>query len=136
MSASTANALIAKSVREMQITVRKIGAYIEWVYGTAFEPGSASSTWTAEIVGDVIRSQSSVADVKTACEHSGRKSCRQALVKLDELVTLMTSEKSRHQPHANTIILNLVDRSDEVVLTTGRDVKARIVHRVPRQQRQ
>ena len=32
------------------------------------DPGSASSTWTAEIVGHVvIRSQSSVADVKTAC---------------------------------------------------------------------
>ena len=64
MSVGTANALIEKSVREMQSTVRTIVAYIEWAYGTAFESGSASSTWTAEIVGHVIRSQSSVADVK------------------------------------------------------------------------
>ena len=64
MSVGTANALIEKSVREMQSTVRTIVAYIEWAYGTAFESGSASSTWTAEIVGHVIRSQSSVDDVK------------------------------------------------------------------------
>ena len=67
MSASTANALIEKSVREMQSTVRTIVAYIEEVHGTTFESGSASSTWTAEIVGHVIRFQSSVADVKTTC---------------------------------------------------------------------
>ena len=48
MSAS-ANALIEKSVREMQSTVRTIVAYIEWVYGTTSEPGSAISTWTVEI---------------------------------------------------------------------------------------
>ena len=45
MSASTANALIEKSVREMQSTVRTIVA----VYGTTSEPVSAISTWTLEI---------------------------------------------------------------------------------------
>ena len=137
MSARSANALMERSVREMQSTVRTIAAYSEEVHGTTFQSGSASSTLTAEIVGHVSRSQSSVADVKTACERIGRKSCRKALVKLDELVTLMTSEKPGHQPYANTIILNLVDRSDGVVVgATDRVVKARIVHCVPRQQRQ
>ena len=74
---SAASALIEKSVRETQSTVRTIVAYIAWVYGTTFESGGASSIWTAEIVGHVIRSQSSVADVKTACE---RKSNRKAWV--------------------------------------------------------
>ena len=37
---------------------------------------------------------------------------------------------------ANTIMLDLVDRSDEVVVgTTDRVVKARIVYRVPKEQR-
>ena len=61
-----------------------------WVYVLRSNlSGSASSTWTAEIAGHVIRSQSSVADVKTTCEHSGRKSYRKALAKLDKLVMLM-----------------------------------------------
>ena len=34
---------------------------------------------------------------------------------------------------ANTIMLGFVDRSDEVVPTTDRVVKARIVHRVPKE---
>ena len=60
MSASTANASIEKSVREMQ----RISSM---VYGTMSNPGSASSTWTAEIMGHVvIRSQSSV----SGCEDS------------------------------------------------------------------
>ena len=122
MSASAANALIEKSVREMQSTARTIVAYVEWVYGTTFEPGSASSTWTAELVGHVIRSQSSVADVRTACERRERKCCCKALVKFDELVMLMTIEKPKDKGKlkgkidANTIRLDLVDRSDEVVV--------------------
>ena len=60
MSTSAAIALIEKSVREMLSTS-------SMVYGTMSDPGSASSTWTAEIGGHVvIRSQSSVSDVKTA----------------------------------------------------------------------
>ena len=85
MSASTVNALIERSVREVQSTVRTIVAYIEEVYGTLSDPGSVSSTWIVEIVGHVvIRSQSSVSDVKTACGRRKRKSCRKALVRFDE----------------------------------------------------
>ena len=60
-----------------------------------------------------------------------RRSCRKALVKVDESVMFMTIEKNRHQPHANTIMLALVDRSDEVVVgMIDRAVKARMVFRV------
>ena len=52
MSASAANALIERSVREVQSTVRTIVAYIEEVYGTLSDPGS--SIWTVEIVGYVV----------------------------------------------------------------------------------
>ena len=120
MSASIANALIEKSVRKMQSTS-------SMVYGTMSDPGSARP--------HVIRSPSSVSDVKTACERRKRKRCRKALVKYDELVMLKTIEKPRHQPYANTIMLDLVDRSDEVVLTIDRVVKDRIVYRVPKDQR-
>ena len=39
-----ANAMIEKSVWETQNTVRTIVAYIEWVYGTASDPGGVIST--------------------------------------------------------------------------------------------
>ena len=123
----------------MQGTVRTIVAYIEEVYGTMSDPGSASSTWAAEIVGHVvIRYQLSVSVVKTACERSKRESCRKALVKFDELVMLMMIEKPlvlKGKVDAKTIMLDLVDRSDEVVPMTDRFVKARIVYRVPKEQR-
>ena len=84
----------------------------------------------------IIRSQPTVPDVETACERRKRKSSRKALVKLDELVMLMTINKPEHQPHANTIMLDLVDRSDEVVVgMIDRVVKARIVYRAPKKQR-
>ena len=60
------------------------------------------------------------------------------LVKFDELVMLMTIEKPKDKGNvdAKTIMLDLVDRSDEVVVgTTDRVVKARIVNRVPKEQR-
>ena len=117
MSVRIANALIEESVREMQSTT-------SMVYGTMSNPSSASS------------------DVKTTCERRKRKSCRKALVKFDELVMLMTIEKPKDKGKqkgkvdANTIMLDLVDRSDEVVVRmTDRVVKARIVCRVPRDQR-
>ena len=50
---------------------------------------------------------------------------------------LMTIEKHlvlKGKVDANTIMLDLVDRSDEVVPTTDRVVKARIVYRVPKEQ--
>ena len=121
MSASTENALIEKSVREMQSTS-------SMVHGSTSDPGSARP--------HVTISQPSVPDVKTACERRKRKSCRKALVKLDELVMLMMIDKPEHQPHVNSIMLDHVDRSDEVVVgMTDRVVKARIVYRVPKEQR-
>ena len=121
MSASTENALIEKSVREMQSTS-------SMVQGTTSDSGGARP--------HVIKSQPSAADVKTACKRRKRKSCRKALVKLHELVMLMTIDKPEHQPYAKTIMLDLVGRSDEVVVgTTDRVVKARIVHRVSKEQR-
>ena len=51
---SAANAMIEKSVWEMQNVMRSLDAYIEWVCGTASDPGNAFSTWTVEIVGHVV----------------------------------------------------------------------------------
>ena len=65
------------------------------------------------------------------------ESCRKALVKFDELVMLMTIEKPKNKGKvdANTIMLDLLDRSDEVVVgTIDRVVKARIVHRAPKEE--
>ena len=59
-------------------------------------------------------------------------------IKFDELVMLMTIEKPKDKGKvdAKTIMLDLVDRSDGVVVgTTDRVVKARIVYRVPKEQR-
>ena len=71
VGASALNAVMEKSVREMQSTVKTIVAHIEWVYGTTTGPESAISTWTMEIVGHVVsRSQSIVPDVRTACDVS------------------------------------------------------------------
>ena len=106
MSASTENALIEKSVREMQSTS-------SMMHGTTLDPGSARP--------HVIKSQPSVPDVKTACERRERKSCRKALVKFDDLVMLMMIEKPKNKGKlkgkvdADITILDLVDRSDEVV---------------------
>ena len=99
------------------------------VYGTMSDPGGARP--------HVIRSQSSVSDVKTTCERRKRKSCRKALVKFDEFVMPMTIEKPKDngKVDANPIMLDFVDRSDEVVPTTDRVVKARIVYRVPKERR-
>ena len=129
---------LRRACREMQSTS-------SMVFRTMSEPGCASSTCTVEIVGHVIgRSQSSVADVTTACERRKRKICRKALVKFDELVMLMTIEKPKDKGKAkvegkvdaSTIMLDLVDRLDEVVVgMADRVVKARVVYRVPKEQR-
>ena len=126
MSVSIANALIEKRVREMQCTSSML-------HGTTTDLGSARP--------HVIRSQPSVPDVKTACERRKRKSCRKALVKFDE-VMLMTIDKPKDKGKiegkfdANITKLDLVDRSDEVVVgMIDKVVKARIVHRVPKKQR-
>ena len=44
VGASVANAMIERSVSEMQSTTRALVAYVEWVYGTVFEPGSSILT--------------------------------------------------------------------------------------------
>ena len=98
---STENSLVEKSVREMQINSLM-------VHGITSDPGCARP--------HVIRSQPSVPDVTTACGRRKRKSCRKALVNLDELVMLMTIDKPEHQPYASTIMLDLVDMSHEVVV--------------------
>ena len=84
MSASTENAVIEKSVREMQST-------LSVVHGTSSDPSCARP--------HVIRTQPSVPDAKTACERKKRKSCRKASVKLDELV-MLTSDR---QTQASTV---------------------------------
>ena len=49
---------------------------------------------------------------------------------------LMTIDKTEHQPYADTTILDLVDRSDEVVVgIIDRVVKACIVYHAPKEQR-
>ena len=44
VGASAANAMMERSVWEVQSTTRAIVAYAEWVHGTVFEPGSAILT--------------------------------------------------------------------------------------------
>ena len=99
VGASVANAVMEKSVREMQSTERTTLAYIELVHDITFDPGSAISTWTVEIVGHVVsRSQSSVSSilgVRTACESRKRRNCRKALVQFNELVILVMIEKPK-----------------------------------------
>ena len=96
-------------------------------------PGGAVSTCIVEIVGHVVsRSQSSVADVGTACERRKRESCREASVQCSELVMLTVIEKPKDNGVTQNcvgIVSHLVGRSDEVV------VKARIVCRVLEKQR-
>ena len=137
---SLVGASAANSVREMQSSVRTIVAYIEWVYSTTFDPGSAISTWTLEIVGRVVsRSRSSFPDVRTACERRKRKNCRKALVQLDGLVMLMMIEKPKDKgkiQNCTGVNLDLVDRSDGAVVDMiVRVVKARVVYRMLEEQR-
>ena len=79
----------------------------------------------------VSRSQSSVLDVRTACARRERKSCRKALVQFNELVMLMTTEKPKNKNETQNcigIMLDLVDKSDIVVVgTNARVVNARVV---------
>ena len=77
--------------------MRTIVAYVEWVYSTTSDFGSAISTWIVVIVGHVVsRSQSSVADVGTACERRKRKSCRKALVQFIELAVFVKLATERN----------------------------------------
>ena len=133
VGASAANAVIGRSVWEMQSATRAIVAYAEWVHGTVFEPGSAVLTLAVEFSGQVVsRLQRSVSDEKA--ERRKQRSNRKALVPFGELVKFMLEKPKDKGENRNRvgIMLGLVDRSDEVVIgTTERVVKARTVHRVP-----
>ena len=131
VGASAANALMERSVWEMQSTTTAVVAHAEWVHGTVFEPGSAILTWVVELSGQVVsRFRRSVSDGKTAYE-------RQKLI--GEVVMFMPIEKPKDKGEVRNcvgIMLGLVDRSDEVVIgTTERVVKARTAHRMPVGQR-
>ena len=137
--ASAANAEIERSVWEMQSTMRTIVAYVEWVHSTTFDPDSAILTWNVEIVGHVVsRSRSEVSNVMTACGRRKRKSCRKALVPKNELVTFVPMKKPKDKGEIQTcigIVLGLVGRFEVVVWTIESVVKARIVCRMPEEQR-
>ena len=140
VGASAANAVIERSVWEMQSTTRALVAYAEWVHGTVCEPGSAILTWAVEFSGQVVsRFQRSVSDGKTAYERRKLKSYRKAFVPFGELVMFMPMEKPKDKGEVRNcvgIMLGLVDRSDDVVIgTTERVVKARTVHCMPVGQR-
>ena len=94
LGASASNAMIERSVWEMQSTTRAIVAYAEWVHGTVFEAGSAFCTWAVEFSGQVVsKFQRSVSDGKTAYERQKQQSYRKALVPFGELVMFMPMEK-------------------------------------------
>ena len=96
VGASAANAVIERSVWEMQSTTRAIVAYAESVHDTVFEPGSAILAWTVKFSGQVVSSfHRSVSDGKTAYERRVQKSYRKALVPFGELLMFMPVEKPR-----------------------------------------
>ena len=96
VSASAVNAAIGKSVWEMQNVVRSLDAYIEWVYSSTSDPGSAIWAWTVGIVGRVVgRSRSDVSEERTACERRKRRDRRKASVPCKESTTFVTIEKSK-----------------------------------------
>ena len=90
-------------------------------------------TWTVKIAGHVVsRSLSSPPDVRTAYERRRRRSCRKALVQFNELLRLLIRQPEDKGENQNCIgiVLDLVDRSDELVVgTTGRVVKAHCLSR-------
>ena len=130
MSASAANAAIEKSLWEMQDVGRSLDGYIDWVYSTTSDPASTVSTWSVEIGGHVARSQ---------CERRKRRNCRKASVECHKLVMIVKIEKPEDTVENHNcigIVLNLVDRSDDVVAgTTERIAKARIVCGMPKKAR-
>ena len=84
-----------------------------------------------------VSKESSISASKTANALTEKSLREMQSTENIEEVMLMKIEKPRHQPCSKTITFNLRDRCDEVVAhATDRVVKARIVHFVPRQQRQ
>ena len=73
-----------------------LDVYIEWVYSTTFDPGSAILAWTLEIVGHVAsRSQSGVSEERTVCERKKRGNCRKALVQCNELIDVRDDREAQ-----------------------------------------
>ena len=113
VGASAANAVVGRSVWEMQSTARSLLAYAEGVQNTTFEPGSAILAWAVEYAGQVVsRFQRSVSDGKTAYERRKQKSYRKALIPFGELVMFMPIEKPKDKGEVRYrvgIMLGVVD---------------------------
>ena len=113
----------------MQSTVRTTVPYIRWCTALRL---TLVVQFDLEC-GDrgTCGQQISVLDARTACERRKRKSCRKALVQFIELVMLMTFEKFKNKNETQNcigIMLDLVDKSDRVVVgTNARVVNARVV---------
>ena len=112
VGASAANAVIERSVWEMQSTTRAIVTNAAWVHETVFEPGSA----IFGIVCGVLKTGGQQAPKK----HSGWENAK---------------DKGEVRNRVG-IMLGLVGRSDKVVTgLTARVATVRAVHRMPAAQR-
>ena len=113
VGASAANAVVERSVWDMQSTARSLVAYAEGGQNTTFEPGSAILAWAVEYAGQVVsRFQRSVSDGKTLCERRKQKSYRKALIPFGELVMFMPIEKPKDKGEVRYrmgIMLGVVD---------------------------
>ena len=122
VGASVANAVIERSVSEMQSTTRtpreRLLRTLSGEHGTVCEPGSAILTWAVYFSGQAVsRFQRSVFDRKTENERRKLKMDREVLVPFGELVMFGPMEKDKYQVrNCVGIMLGLVDRSDEVVI--------------------
>ena len=127
--ASTANAVVERSVWRMQSTARALISYTDCVHNTTFEPGSTNLAWAVEYSGQVV----------SKFERRKQKSYRKALIPFGELLMFMPIGKPEDKGEVQNllgIMLGLVDRSDEVVIGTPvRQLKARTLHRMPAGQR-
>ena len=54
VGASAANAVVGRSVWDVQSTARSLMAYAEGGQNTTFEPGSAILAWAVEYAGQVV----------------------------------------------------------------------------------
>ena len=140
VGSSSSNAVIERSVWEMQSTTRALIAYAEWVNNCTFETGDVILSWAVEYSGQIVsRFQRHSNDGKTSYELRKMKSYRKAVVPFGELVMFMPAEKPKdkgEQRNMTGVMLGLVDRSDEIIVgTKERTVKARTVHRMPSGQR-
>ena len=122
VGASAANAVIERSVWEMQSTTRALVAYAVSVHGTVFEQGSAILTWAVSSQDRLSAGSKEVFRMGRQRMNAGSrklKSYREALVPFGELVMFMPMEKPKDKGEVRNcvgIMLGLVDRSDEVSL--------------------